>query len=67
LHRSRDDLNLPDSIIRQSVAGFQLDLPADWLLANPLSAAALADEALIWQRMGLALRIRRRTAISMLE
>ncbi len=67
LHRSRDDQHLPVSIVRQSGAGFQLDLPADWLLANPLSAAALADEALIWQRMGSDLRIRRRAAVNMLE
>lgn len=67
LHRSRDDQSLPVSIVRQSGAGFQLDLPDDWLLANPLSAAALAEEALIWQRMGSALRIRGRAATHVLE
>ena len=67
LHRSRDDQLLPVSMVRQSGTGFQLDLPADWLLANPLTAAALADEASIWQRMGSSLRIRRRAAVPVLE
>ncbi len=61
LHRSRDEQLLPVFFVKQSSVGFQLELPADWLVANPLSAAALADEALVWQRFGLSLRIKRRT------
>ena len=64
LHRSRDDEPLPPFFVRQSGAGFQLELPADWLLANPLSAAALADEALAWQRIGSTLKIRRRATVT---
>jgi len=61
LRRSRDDHPLPAFVLRQFGNGFQLELPADWLLANPLSAAALSDEAQSWQRVGSALRIKRRS------
>jgi hypothetical protein len=37
-------------------------MPGDWLAANPLSAAVLADEAIAWQRIGSGLRIKRRAA-----
>lgn len=63
LHRSRDDAPLPVFFVKQSGAGFVLELPTDWLHANPLSAAALADEALAWQRVGMSLRIRRRAVV----
>ena len=62
LHRSRDDHPLPIISVRHAVTGFQLDLPADWLSANPLSAVALSDEALVWQRIGFPLQIKRRSA-----
>lgn len=61
LHRSRDDQPLPEILVRQSDAGFLIDLPADWLLANPLSAAALGEETLVWQRIGYSVRIKRRS------
>jgi exopolyphosphatase/guanosine-5'-triphosphate,3'-diphosphate pyrophosphatase len=61
LHRSRDDSVLPVFQVRQSAAGFQFELPGDWLVANPLSAAVLADETIAWQRIGSGLRIKRRT------
>ncbi len=61
LHRSRDDQPVPVFLVKPSGTGFQFELPGDWLLANPLSAAALTDEALAWQRIGTALRIKRRT------
>ncbi len=60
LHRSRDDCALPAFSLRQGSSGFQLDVPDEWLLTNPLSAAALSDETLAWQRIGLPLRIKRR-------
>ncbi len=66
LHRSRDDQALPDFFVKPLDTGFQVELPADWLPANPLSAAALADEAQIWKRIGSALRIRRRPALPVL-
>ena len=61
--RSRDDHPLPVFSVMQSATGFQIELPAEWLLSNPLSAAALVDEAIVWQRIGLPLRIKRRTAV----
>ena len=60
LHRSRDDHELPAFTIKQGAGSYQFELPADWLAANPLSAAVLADEALAWQRVGSGLRIKRR-------
>ncbi|MBK1679094.1 exopolyphosphatase [Rhodocyclus tenuis] len=64
LHRPRDDRELPDFVLKRTPVAFQLDLPADWLAANPLTAAALADEATTWERLGSGLRIRRRAAAS---
>ena len=61
LKRSRDEQPLPSIAVRQLPNGFQVELSADWLRANPLSASALADEALGWQNVGLQLRIKRRT------
>ena len=58
LHRSRDDQSLPEILVKQSDTGFQIELPADWLLANPLSSAALDDETPTWKRVGLAFRIK---------
>jgi len=62
LHRSRDDEGLPVFFVRQSGTGFQVELPADWLSGNPLSAAALNEESLLWQRAGSVLKIKRRSA-----
>jgi exopolyphosphatase/guanosine-5'-triphosphate,3'-diphosphate pyrophosphatase len=67
LHRSRDDQPLPLFLARSTGKGFEFELPASWLLANPLSAAALADEALIWQRIGSVLRVKRRAVAAVLE
>jgi exopolyphosphatase/guanosine-5'-triphosphate,3'-diphosphate pyrophosphatase len=67
LHRSRDDQGSPLFQAKATDKGFEVELPAAWLLANPLSAAALADEALIWQRVGSALRVRRRAAAALAD
>ncbi len=64
LHRSRDDQPLPTFLAKSVGKGFEFELPIPWLLANPLSAAALGDEALIWQRVGSGLRVRRRTVLA---
>ena len=64
LHRSRDDQTLPEVCIKHGANGYQLEMPGDWLEANPLSAAVLADEAIAWQRIGSGLRIKRRVASS---
>lgn len=49
---------MPEILVKQSDTGFQIELPADWLLANPLSSAALDDETPTWKRVGLAFRIK---------
>ena len=61
LRRSRDDQPTPMIAVRQVGNGFVLELPSDWLAANPLTAASLAEEAQQWQRVGSALRIKRRS------
>ena len=61
LHRSRSDAALPAFAVKASAGAFQIELPADWLLGNPLSAAALAEEAKAWPPVGLACRIKRRS------
>jgi exopolyphosphatase / guanosine-5'-triphosphate,3'-diphosphate pyrophosphatase len=66
LHRSRDDQVLPEVCIKHGTNGYQLEIPANWLEANPLSAAVLADEAVAWQRIGSGLRVKRR-ALSTVE
>ncbi len=65
LHRSRDDQALPVFALRHSGGTFQLDLPSDWLQGNPLSSAALNEEIQVWQRIGFAVRIKRRSALSL--
>lgn len=65
LHRSRDDHPLqPLSVKALPAGGFQLDVPAAWLLENPLSAAALVEEASVWQRVGSLLRVKRVAALA---
>jgi len=58
LHRSRDDQPLPEVRIKGPDSGFHIELPPDWLSANPLSAAALEEETVSWKRVGFALRIK---------
>lgn len=67
LHRSRDDSPLPSFLVRHAAGDYQVELPAEWLVANPLSAAVLADETIAWQRIGSGLRIRRRAALAVLD
>lgn len=59
LHRSRDDgAELP---IRAGVTprGFVLTVNEAWLASSPLTAAALADEAVQWTALGSQLRLRK--------
>ncbi|MRD71803.1 exopolyphosphatase [Rhodocyclus tenuis] len=60
LHRPRDDRPLPPLTLKYVSGAYQLDVPAEWLAGNPLTAAALADEAVAWERIGSGLRLRRR-------
>jgi exopolyphosphatase/guanosine-5'-triphosphate,3'-diphosphate pyrophosphatase len=52
LHRTRDDRALPAWRVTATASGFQLDLPAEWLQANPWTAAALGEEAAVWKQIG---------------
>lgn len=67
LHRSRDNSELPAFSVKHTAGGYQFELPADWLAANPLSAAVLADETIAWQRVGSGLRIKRRAALAAVD
>lgn len=63
LHRSRDDQPLPALGVKALAGGgFQLELPGEWMVKNPLTTAALAEEALNWQRAGAILRVKRLAA-----
>jgi exopolyphosphatase/guanosine-5'-triphosphate,3'-diphosphate pyrophosphatase len=52
LHRTRDDRALPVWSVSLLGKGFKLDLPAEWLASNPWTAAALGEEAAVWQHIG---------------
>jgi len=59
LHRARDDQQLlADLSVSESAVGFQLQVPAVWLDANPMTMAALDEEALAWRRIGSSLRVK---------
>jgi len=58
LHRSREDQPVSQVSVKESPVGFQLEVPAVWLDDNPMTAAALTDEALLWRRIGLKVRVR---------
>jgi exopolyphosphatase/guanosine-5'-triphosphate,3'-diphosphate pyrophosphatase len=60
LNRTRDDRVLPAWRVKAQSRGFQLELPADWLSANPWTAAALAEEAAIWRQAGRDYTVRSR-------
>ena len=48
LHRTRDDRQLPAWRVAATEKGFTLTLPGKWLAKNPWTAAALAEETLVW-------------------
>ena len=52
LHRTRDDRTLPAWRVQTTTNGFLLELPAEWLGANPWTAAALGEEAAVWRQSG---------------
>ncbi len=59
--RSRDDQPLPTYSLKSFEGGFQIELPADWLQTNPLSASALGDEVFVWRWIGMTFKIKRRS------
>jgi len=52
LHRTRDDRELPAWRVSLSGNGFLVELPSDWLAANPWTAAALKEESSVWKQIG---------------
>ncbi|WP_313952447.1 Ppx/GppA phosphatase family protein [Accumulibacter sp.] len=56
-HHSHDDDPLPGWLLKESPAGFRLEVPAAWLAANLMAAAALREEALQWRQVGIAVQI----------
>jgi exopolyphosphatase/guanosine-5'-triphosphate,3'-diphosphate pyrophosphatase len=55
--RSRTDQKLPFLRVAADDEGFAIDLPQTWLDENPLSAAALDDEASNWKGVGMKLSV----------
>jgi exopolyphosphatase/guanosine-5'-triphosphate,3'-diphosphate pyrophosphatase len=55
--RHRADMQLPPIECRATGSGFEIELPAPWLDAHPLTAAALESEAEEWKAFGLKLEI----------
>jgi len=58
LYRSRVELELPRIAARATDSGYQLAIPAQWLEAHPLTAAALEAEAEEWRNVGLRFDVR---------
>ena len=52
LHRTRDDRALPAWSVKPLANGFHLELPGEWLAANPWTAAALGEEVAVWRQVG---------------
>jgi exopolyphosphatase/guanosine-5'-triphosphate,3'-diphosphate pyrophosphatase len=57
LHRTRDDRALPAWSVSLLGNGFKVDLPAEWLASNPWTAAALVEEAAVWQNIGRGYKV----------
>ena len=55
--RSRTDARLPFLRVAADAGGFAIDLPQSWLEDNPLSAAALEEEAERWKAVGMKLAV----------
>ena len=62
LHRTRDDRALPAWSVKLLNNGFLLELPAEWLGANPWTAAALGEEAAVWRQAGREYIVKSRPA-----
>jgi exopolyphosphatase/guanosine-5'-triphosphate,3'-diphosphate pyrophosphatase len=55
--RSRTDVKLPLLRVAGDAGGFEIELAQSWLDDNPLSAAALEDEAGHWKAVGMKLAV----------
>lgn len=58
LHRARDDTAIPPLQVRRTDKGFELEVPAQWLDAWPLSAAALDEEFRQWASVRMEFRVK---------
>jgi exopolyphosphatase/guanosine-5'-triphosphate,3'-diphosphate pyrophosphatase len=56
-YRGRADIALPFIQARYGGARFRVNVDRAWLLANPLTAAALREEAREWLRIGFELKV----------
>jgi exopolyphosphatase/guanosine-5'-triphosphate,3'-diphosphate pyrophosphatase len=52
LHRTRDDRAIPAWRASRAESGYVIELPAEWLSANPWTAAAFGEEATVWNQLG---------------
>jgi exopolyphosphatase / guanosine-5'-triphosphate,3'-diphosphate pyrophosphatase len=57
IHRSRTEIPLPRIDCSENPEGFVLLLPAEWLEAHPLTAAALEAEIEDWESIGFELQV----------
>ena len=55
--RRRSDVKLPLLRVAGDQGGFEIELAQSWLDDNPLSAAALEDEAGHWKSVGMKLTV----------
>ena len=56
-YRGRIDFDLPAIQAKSQGSRFRLSVDTAWLDSNPLTAAALRDEVLEWERIGRELRV----------
>jgi exopolyphosphatase/guanosine-5'-triphosphate,3'-diphosphate pyrophosphatase len=57
LYRGRTDATLPSIQAKAQAHRFRMTLDTDWLARNPLTAAALREETLEWEKIGAELRV----------
>ena len=55
--RSRTDAPLPPLRVTADAGGYALELPREWLEANPLTEAALEAESSSWRAVGMGLLV----------
>jgi exopolyphosphatase/guanosine-5'-triphosphate,3'-diphosphate pyrophosphatase len=58
VYRARIDIDLPEFGCRGTETGFVLSVPAAWLDAHPLTAAALEVESEEWRTLGMRFDVR---------
>jgi len=56
-YRNRADIVLPAMQVRYSGTKFHVQLTAGWLAQNPLTEAALQEEAKQWKELGVSVQV----------